>query len=196
MNVIPPLDHGESIGKLFVSLGSHRRLSKECQMGDQPSKYVSTALARLAVPLVVEGGVRSTQIINQSKYAAAMSEAEREEYLAGKAMYRKEGRFERWMLWPPNTTVPVLPGVKLDPAVIMEHWMEPGDILIFNTCLWHRSPPWAGPEIELGLQPTFAPSTHISQDPPMWADPLLSWCLNEGFEDKAVAWNVFVDDVW
>lgn len=158
----------------------------ECQIGDQPSKYISTALARLAVPLVVEGGVRSTQIINQSKYAAAMSEEAREEYFAGKAMYCKEGRFERWMLWHPNTTVPVLPGVTLDTAMIMEHWMEPGDILMFNTCLWHRSPPWAGPEVELGLQPTFAPSTHISHDPPMWADPLLSWCLNEGFEDKAV----------
>jgi len=193
MNMIPPLDYGESVEQqAFWGAISICVFSKECQIGDQPSKYISTALARLAVLLVVEGGVRSTQIINQSKYAAAMSEEAREEYFAGKAMYRKEGRFERWMLWHPNTTVPVLPGVTLDTAMIMEHWMEPGDILMFNTCLWHRSPPWAGPEVELGLQPTFAPSTHISHDPPMWADPLLSWCLNEGFEDKAVALQ-FVD---
>lgn len=115
MNMIPPLDYGESVEQqAFWGAISICVFSKECQIGDQPSKYISTALARLAVPLVVEGGVRSTQIINQSKYAAAMSEEAREEYFAGKAMYRKEGRFERWMLWHPNTTVPVLPGVTLD----------------------------------------------------------------------------------
>ena len=58
-----------------------------------------------------------------------------------KSMYRKEGRFERHFFWDPNTTVPVLPGVELNEDMIMEHWMEPGDIVLFNTCLWHRSPP-------------------------------------------------------
>ena len=158
----------------------------ECQMGDQPSKYLSTALARLAVPLIVEGGVRGTQIINQSKYAAAMSEGTREEYLAGKSMYRKEGRFEQWMLWDPDTAVPVLPGVKLDEEMIIEHWMEPGDIVLFNTCLWHRSPPWVGPEQELGLQPTYAPSNHIAHDPPTYTDMMASWCLYDEFAGKPI----------
>jgi len=158
----------------------------ECQIGDQPSKYLSTALARLAVPLVPNGGVRGTQIINQSKYAAAMSREQREDYLAGKSMYRKEGRFESCFFWDPNTSVPLLPGVELNEDMIMEHWMEPGDIVLFNTCLWHRSAPWAGPEPELGLQPTFAPSNHISHYPPTYADPHGSWCLNEGFDAKPV----------
>ncbi|CAL1167112.1 unnamed protein product [Cladocopium goreaui] len=158
----------------------------ECQMGDQPSKYLSTALARLAVPLIVEGGVRGTQIINQSKYAAAMSEGTREEYLAGKSMYRKEGRFEQWMLWDPDTAVPVLPGVKLDEEMIIEHWMEPGDIVLFNTCLWHCSPPWVGPEQELGLQPTYAPSNHIAHDPPTYTDMMASWCLYDEFAGKPI----------
>ena len=155
----------------------------ECQSGDQPSRYISTALARLALPLVSKGGSRSTQIINQSKYAAAMSGEQREEYLAGKSMYRKEGRFERHFLWDPNTTLPVLPGVELNEDMIMEYWMEPGDIVLFNTCLWHRAPPWAGgAEPELALQPTFAPSNHISHYPSVYVDPFGSWCLNEGFD--------------
>ncbi|CAE7289236.1 unnamed protein product [Symbiodinium natans] len=158
----------------------------ECQRGDQPSKFLSTALARLAVPLILEGGVRGTQIINQSKYAAAMSEKDREAYFAGKAMYRKEGRFEDWMGWDTNTSLPVLPGVTLTEDMIMEPWMEPGDVVVFNTCLWHRSPPWTGPEPELGLHPTFAPSTHVNHDPPAYTDPMGTWCLNDDFAHQAI----------
>ena len=152
----------------FISTRSHNSTNgwhidrTECQIGDQPSKFLSTALARLSVPLIAEGRVRSTQVINQSKYAAAMSEATREEYFAGKSMYRREGRFERLFLWDPNINVPVLPGLNLNEDMIMETWMEPGDVVLFNTCLWHRSPPWVGPGLELGLHPTFAPSNHIS----------------------------------
>eukprot|EP00435_Cladocopium_sp_Y103_P026976 s1350_g6.t1 len=176
----------------FVSARTHSSINgwhidrSECQRGDQPSKFLSTALARLAVPLIVEGGVRGTQIINQSKYAAAMSEGARKEYFAGKSMYRREGRFERSFLWDPDTKVPVLPGVKLDEEMIMEHWMEPGDVVVFNTCLWHRSPPWAGPEREISLQPTFAPSNHISHDPPLWSDTESSWCLYDEFAGKPI----------
>mmetsp|Transcript_97557 Transcript_97557/g.119495 ORF Transcript_97557/g.119495 Transcript_97557/m.119495 type:complete len:383 (+) Transcript_97557:37-1185(+) len=159
----------------------------ECQVGDQPSKFLSSALARLAVPLVFEGGVRGTQIINQSKYAAAMSEEERADYYAGKAVYRKEGRFERGMFWDPNIVVPRLPGVQLDKDMIMEHWIEPGDIVLFNTCLWHRSPPWAGPEPELGLQPTFAPATHINHNPDYWADGMATWCFNDDYDSAGKA---------
>ena len=159
----------------------------ECQMGDQPSKYTSSALARLAVPLnFAERGVRGTMIINQSKYAAAMSEEDRQEYFAGNATYRKEGRFERWMGWDVNTPVPILPGLKLDEGMIMEHWMEPGDVVLFNTCLWHRSPAMSGSEIEFGLQPTFAPSSHINHDPPTWADGRASWCWNDNFSDTPI----------
>ena len=176
----------------FISRRQHNSTNgwhidrSECQSGDQPSKYLSTALARLSVPLVPKGGVRGTQIINQSKYAAAMSREQREDYLAGKSMYRREGRFERHFFWDPNTTVPLLPGIELNEDMIMEHWMEPGDIVLFNTCLWHRSPPWAGPEPELGLQPTFVPSNHISRYPTTYADPDSSWCVNEGFDAKPV----------
>ena len=169
----------------FVSMRTHNSTDgwhidrTECQIGDQPSKYLSTALARLAIPMIMAGGVRSTQVINQSKYAAAMSEEDRQEYFAGNAMYRKEGRFESTFLWDPAIKVPVIPGLKLDEGMIMEHWMEPGDVFLFNTCLWHRAPEWKGPEVEAGLQPTFAPSNHISHDPPMWSDTKASWCLNK-----------------
>eukprot|EP00435_Cladocopium_sp_Y103_P027832 s1350_g6.t2 len=115
-----------------------------------------------------------------------MSEGARKEYFAGKSMYRREGRFERSFLWDPDTKVPVLPGVKLDEEMIMEHWMEPGDVVVFNTCLWHRSPPWAGPEREISLQPTFAPSNHISHDPPLWSDTESSWCLYDEFAGKPI----------
>ena len=176
----------------FISTRSHNSTNgwhidrTECQIGDQPSKFLSTALARLSVPLIAEGRVRSTQVINQSKYAAAMSEATREEYFAGKSMYRREGRFERLFLWDPNINVPVLPGLNLNEDMIMETWMEPGDVVLFNTCLWHRSPPWVGPEQELGLQPTFAPSNHIAHDPPMWSDTKASWCLTDELAGKTI----------
>ncbi|CAK9023203.1 unnamed protein product [Durusdinium trenchii] len=127
----------------------------ECQGGDQPSKFMSTALPRLAIPLDAQA-VRGTQIINQSKYAAALSAKDAELYWAGKAPYRREGRFEPFYGFEYNTSVPILPGITLKEDMIMEHWVEPGDVVIFNTCLWHRSPDWAGPEPELGLQPTFA----------------------------------------
>eukprot|EP00438_Fugacium_kawagutii_P026353 Skav214023 [mRNA] locus=scaffold3389:43241:45046:- [translate_table: standard] len=185
---LPP---AAQIQRDFISVRQHNSTNgwhidrTECQGGDQPSRFLSTALARLALPLVLEGGVRGTQIINQSKYAAAMPEAEREEYLAGKSMYRKEGRFERLFFWDTDMAVPVLPGLSLNESMIMEYWMEPGDIVLFNTCLWHRSPAWAGGAPEIALQPTFAPSNHISRDPPTWSDATASWCLN-GLSGKTI----------
>jgi len=162
----------------------------ECQGGDQPSKYLATALPRLAIPLDFggAGGVRGTWILNQSRYAAAMSQEDAELYWSGRSPYRREGRFEPDEGFKYSTSVPVLPGMegKLTEDMIMEHWMEPGDVVIFNTCLWHRSPPWAGPGIELGLQPTFAPSSHVSRDPPIALDVGGSGC-DSGLGAKSVA---------
>ena len=109
------------------------------------------------MPLIAEGRVRSTQVINQSKYAAAMSEATREEYFAGKSMYRREGRFERLFLWDPNINVPVLPGLNLNEDMIMETWMEPGDVVLFNTCLWHRLPTVGGTRARVGFASHLCP---------------------------------------
>ncbi|CAK9036945.1 Uncharacterized 30.6 kDa protein in fumA 3'region (ORF2) [Durusdinium trenchii] len=157
----------------------------ECQGGDQPSKYTSTALPRLAVPLAFKQGVRGTQILNQSQYAAAMREEDFQLYWAGKSPYRREGRFEPWFGYDYNTSLPVLPGVELKKDMIMEPWMDPGDVVIFNTCLWHRSPPWTGPEVEFALQPTFAPSSHVPKDPPILMDSGGGWC-DHGLGEKSI----------
>lgn len=177
---------GDFISKRYQEATNGWHIDRtECQGGDQPSKFMSTALPRLAIPLDAQA-VRGTQIINQSKYAAALSAKDAELYWAGKAPYRREGRFEPFYGFEYNTSVPILPGITLKEDMIMEHWVEPGDVVIFNTCLWHRSPDWAGPEPELGLQPTFAPSSHVPKDPPQVKDLGGSWC-NHGLGDKSIA---------
>ena len=169
----------------FLSLRNARRTNgwhidrTECQNGDQPSRYLDTALPRLTVPLI-SSPVRGTQILNQSMYAEAMAAKERDTYLKGESPYRREGRFEPLFGYDAALELPILPGINVTKEMVMEQKLDVGDVVIFNTCLWHRSPPLSTPDgHELALQPTFAPSSHVNQMPPAFTDAGGSWCQSD-----------------
>lgn len=141
----------------------------ECS-GDLPAMYTARALPRLVVPLIREGGVEATQVLNQSMYSSAMSKTEASSYWKGDLPHRLETRFEELWGYNRSMTLPILPGLQLDESMIVGGRLEVGDIMVFNTCLWHRTPPWDGKGEAAFLQPTFGPSSHIPFKPLSWTD--------------------------
>jgi len=125
----------------------------ECQ-GDLPANYTRHIWLRFAIPLL--DNTSAPVILNQSKYVAGMSKHEAAKYWRGELPFRIETRFDSLGATP----VPPLPGVHVEPSTAVHiSDLHLGDAVLFNPCLWHRSPLSEAGRRTASLQPAFAHSS-------------------------------------